>query len=137
MNSIGQQTLGVSNDDNNNTNEANNNIHTSESGSGLNLTAIAESHREMTRSQSDLKRQFEEFSRNLSFRRTRGVTSKKKLGQHNHVTIPEIAVSDETAAAEAEDAEDGCGDESGFGSGSGGKAIEFPVGFSRNPRPSV
>ena len=47
--------------------------------SNLDIFAIAEEHREKSKSQQDLKRQFEEFSRNLSFRRSgRAATNKKK-----------------------------------------------------------
>lgn len=141
MNSIGQQSLGVSSTDNNDpahNSSSSSHAHTNESaGSGLNLAVIAESHREMTRSQTDLKRQFEEFSRNLSFRRTRGVPgSHKKLNSHNHITIPEIALNDENAEAEAEpEVEPELGAEPEV-EGSG-ISVDFPAGFSRKPRPSV
>jgi hypothetical protein len=35
--------------------------------SNLDINSIAEAHRERSKAQNDLKRQFEEFSRNLSF----------------------------------------------------------------------
>ena len=56
----------------------------------MNILSIAESHREKSKSQQDLKRQFEEFSRNLSFRRSGG--RKKRL------EIPEISVEIATAS---------------------------------------
>ena len=47
-------------------------------GSGLDLASIASSHREKSRTQQDLKRQFEEFSRNLSLGRSRSRRGNKR-----------------------------------------------------------
>lgn len=41
------------------------------SNANLDILSIAEQHREKSKSQQDLKRQFEEFSRNLSLGRSR------------------------------------------------------------------
>ncbi len=94
-------------------------------GSNLDILAIAESHREKSKSQQDLKRQFEEFSRNLSFGRTRQARKHRGGGGgggHGHqgrqhrksLDVPRISVepsaeggSDGTVdAEEAEEAVD-------------------------------
>ncbi len=75
-------------------------------GSNLDINSIAEAHREKSRAQSDLKRQFEEFSRNLSFGRSGSRRERNKGGggagtggsggalNKNRLEIPSIAISD-------------------------------------------
>ncbi len=75
--------------------------------------AIAESHREKSRSQQDLKRQFEEFSRNLSFGRSRhhrkGSGGGAHSRQHRCLDAPNKKVSSPstTTTTAGEDEEEG------------------------------
>ena len=119
-------------------------------GSGLDIMSIAEAHREKSKSQQDLKRQFEEFSRNLSFRRTGSDrrNKKKSAGQHLQSCLPPVSammVPDVPSAIGEEEADENA-DEVGSlatsamvmpGSALGGQDIDFPKGFSMKSRPSI
>ena len=111
----------------------------SSNNSALDILSIAEAHKEKSKSQQDLKRQFEEFSRNLSFRRSGSARNKKKgKGSNSLILI-------ETDVAISEEQEDQVGRLTPVLSSVGGnnnvigvhEDIDFPQGFSFKARPSI
>ena len=120
-------------------------------GSNLDILSIAEAHREKSKSQQDLKRQFEEFSRNLSFRRA-GSRNKKKLLHHlgelggspglegSIVESPSEALEDERedTVGRLTPVSFSAADRSAVApSGGGGRDVDFPQGFNFKSRPSI
>lgn len=113
-------------------------------GSSLDILSIAEAHREKSKSQQDLKRQFEEFSRNLSFRRAGSRNNKKKLlhlGDLGGSTGLEGSIVE--SPSEALEDEDQVGrlpssGVTGVGASIGRPAdVDFPQGFNFKSRPSI
>jgi hypothetical protein len=71
--------------------------------SNLDIISIAEAHRERSKAQNDLKRQFEEFSRNLSFSRRKGKGCRGGSGggggggSFKKLEIPAIALNNDVS----------------------------------------